>query len=70
MAFTDDDLKWAKEWATSYPYVVRNNDFDRIKDLIARLEAAEVLAECLSNHNDLDPVEITEIKNWRKAAGK
>ncbi len=74
MSFNDDDLKRLKEHIK-----VHFGDFadgqcqltaEGLQALVARLEVAELLAECLSNHEDLDPVEVTEITKWRKAAGK
>jgi len=68
VTFTDDDLAEFK----AHTKAAGNDPFVQEKTLalIARLEAAELLADCLSNHEDLDPVEVTEIANWRKAAGK
>ena len=67
MSFTDDELKVLKAMTQSGDWPISGK---QIVALIERLEAAEVLAQCLSNHEDVDPVEVTEIRNWRKACGK
>lgn len=66
--FDDHDLQALKEHLVTK--VEHGWTMYKLEGLIERLEAAEILAECLANHKDLDPVEVTEIKNWRKAAGK
>lgn len=68
MTFTNEDLKRLKDCIDYKEPIVEV--FHLLPALLSRLEAAELLAECLSNHEDLDPVEVTEIKNWRKAAGR
>lgn len=73
MPFTDEDLKKFKERVKRCEeniYPAFSFSIKSSKALLARLEAAEVLSTCLSNHEDLDPVEMTEIKNWRKVSGK
>ena len=61
MAFTDDDLKRAKENIND-PYV---------QALLARLEAAENFIEvgALSQGVSIAKLAVAELK-WRKAAGK
>ena len=67
MAFTQKDLEELKQHTLIgyFPSISGK----KMKELIERLKAAELLANCLSNHEDLDPVEITEIENWKKSKG-
>lgn len=64
-SFSDEDLKRLKEWATDYPYVTTNKDFDKVVACIARLEAAEaaLLNSEYQEANDL-------MDAWYKSKGE
>ena len=78
MSFTDEDMKRLKEWATSYPFVVTNQDFDQIVALLERMEAAEkvcgVSLIMLNNWHNMGEGVWKALKNawekWHKACGR
>lgn len=79
MTFTDDDLKRLKDTATRCEESASSLPLDEmiadvspleLKALIARLEAAERLIECVTCGRDVRGIWETFYEKWRKAAGK
>jgi len=70
MIFTDQDLKRLKAACKASYDEHKNKDAEDILALIDRLEAAELCAARLANHNDLGPGECAELERWKRAAGK
>lgn len=64
--FTDEDLERLK-FANTFGFYVEYAD---IQALIARLEAAEIVADEMTRVENLYESEVDHIKEWRKAAGK
>lgn len=73
--FTDEDLKRLKE---RFPEPKGNNHIlseylaaNKIRDLIARLEAAELVVRYFYSHMDCSaPIEKEALDAWKRAAGK
>lgn len=69
MPFPDDDLKRLKDYIKTHEYEVTFVfDIEDIIGIIARLEAAEIVAE--SCWNDYQCANSMGFDTWRKAAGK
>jgi len=68
VTFTDDDLKRLKVDAEAWvsPYLLRT----KVQALLARLEAAEAVAEMFGSARIASESAAKKVEVWRKAAGK
>lgn len=68
MSFTEEDLKSTKEYSRTNPYAI--DVCPKLDELIARLEAAELICKSVEENAPPKFHLMPLVKEWRKSMGQ